>query len=251
MKTSLVKQMGAVGGESAALMVLPDVFNAPVQVQETGLPPAPPYVQFMTRKAGSWEDTARAIPGLEPGNAVLFRPTERAVRLSPFRCHFVTGKQYWAQTDDSYKLESVRFEPTDEYTEYVDSVLLLYVGDALIPATCRFRGATCKAAQKMAGALQQAGTPEWGTLSPEHRASLGAPHPFARFFATVSTGAGTARGSGRVFVKADAAISPSGVVEATAVGNAFRDEAFKSALQEIAETYKRRVEEVTEVSGGR
>jgi hypothetical protein len=207
------------------------------------------YIQFMTKKAGVWDDTARAIPGLAPGDAVLFRPDGPPVKLSPFKCHFLTGKHYYARTDDSYTLEHVIAESDDGrtpegYTEFIDSVLLVHVDGGIIPASCRFRGATCNAAKKLSDALKAAASPEWGKLSPEHAASLGAPKPFQRFYGVISTGTGLARGSGRTFVRATAAISPIGAVEGTALAAFLSDPAGNAALGEVAQAYGKRCDEV-------
>lgn len=207
---AVVPFSGLIGMDKALAAVLAGTDNDGSAI----LPGDPPgnFVMFAHPMSKRYPAQAAAIPGLSTFAPVLVAGNERPQRLNPFRCHYLTGWQYWAHVDNDGTLIDISLtKPADrdsKLQETVDTVLLVHTPDGIRAARCRFRSAMTRAVGVMDATLSAAKTAEWGRLSPAHAETLALPLPFQRCVFEITTAAKTSKRSGNQYGVAEAIGGP-------------------------------------------
>src|SRR5690242_13215640 len=110
-------------------------------------------------------------------------------KLNPMKASLLCCKQFWAEVNAAGEVLRTSFEEQPKpFKEHIESVLLVYLEDRIVPANCEFRSTKCPAGKALSDALLEASKPTWADKSPEHKATLAVPEPFLRFFGLVTLG---------------------------------------------------------------
>jgi len=209
------------------------------------------YVTFASpRKTDQWLKFQTLFPGIQDGAQILVRPEPRpSIKLDPFRFHLIAARQFYAEVaDDGVMLRVTWDRPTGQAAaimkEHIDTMLLVYTKDGLVPATCRFKTTKCGAVHKASDTLKLAMTPAWASLGEAYAKSLAAPEPWARFTATVTVQARTARMSGRKYIGANSTITPTAEAEWEAIAAFLNAPENVQALADVQDSFAIRLQEL-------
>lgn len=240
--------------ESNSGIGLPVGFSSPVM--EVGDPLFQPtaYTLFVSQKGQNFGQMMISIPDLQDGDPVLVEgPSAKPVKLNPFRFYLITAFQHFSVVDQTGMILKsttvptyVKEHPEDKWNEHIETVLIAVVrgdeGARLVPCRCTFKTTKCKAAYKALEARKQAENPVlWERLSPEHKASLIATEPWARYTATVTLKRMTSKASGFAYVAADSFIVPTGVADWKLLSEYFREQKNHDACSAMTEAHSKRV----------
>lgn len=242
-----------------------ETLPVPVTSQLPALPAAPecavspyssggvPFIRFASHKSPKWAELSAALPGLHEGDPILcFPEPDDPVKLAPMKFFLWSARGYFAELsesdgeilDASWVEDSLR----PALKEAVDSVILVFVGDRIIPARCTWRTTKCPAVKLAVKARDRAASPEWGKTGPDYAASLAIDQPFARFTTTVSVVERTG-GKGRKYQLANGKISPASVGDYAVLKAMFADPDQRKLFDRIVEGYDRRLAEVAKFAG--
>ena len=215
---------------------------------------ASPYVQFISAKGQTFSEVARRIPDLQDSDPVLIRGADAPpVRLNPMRFHLIAAFQHFSVVDSvgqivksTLDVDFARGDKVEKWLEHVESVIIVCLGDGSVcPARCTFKTTKTNAIHTAIAALNQATDhDEWAKQGPDYRASLAAPHAWARFTATVTLTRGTAKGSGYKYAAAKSFITPTGLADWEALAAAFQDVAFKRVADAVMTRHNARIAEI-------
>lgn len=224
---------------------LPAIFDAKPEIKPRAMAP---YVVFGHPMSPGWGKFVGSYPDAKEGQQFLVQ-NEKVTRLDQFRYSLMTAKQYWAEGDqEGVKAVSLTEKP-HPFKEVIEAVVLVYLGELLIPATVQFRSVKTGAVLPAVKALEQAASPDWAKLSQAHELTLVCQKPFMRFFAEVQLGnMKTSKSSGMRYLPASCVIKPTTAVEWKILAAHFSGEnttAFYAALNEAADTFERRMAELT------
>lgn len=213
------------------------------------LPQEPPgaYVMFAHPMSKKYPLVVSQCPGLKTFDPVLLCGSERPIRLVPFRCHFVTGWQFWGRSDSEGNVEEVSLtKPAGRsgLTEHINAVLLVHTPDGVRAATCRFKVGTAKVGSLMASTLAASKTPEWGSLSPAHRETL-ALKPFMRAVYEVSVSGRTSKSSGNQYAHGEATAAPTTAADVRALGAYFSSPEGAEDFGRVWDAFNRHKDEVS------
>jgi len=214
-----------------------------------------PYVLFVSTKGQTYGQLAQRIRDLQDGDPVLVRDENvPPLKMNPLRFHLIAAFQHFSVVDSmgaivktTFDVETAREDKTQKWLEHVETVILVCLGDGgLCPARMTFKTTKTNAIHTAIAALKDAEDAEkWGSYSAEHKASLVAPTPYARFTATVTLKRGTAKSTGFNFVAANSFITPTGLADWQTIGAAFKDETFCKLCEAVYRRHKDRVGEIT------
>ena len=224
---------------------LPAMFEAPVQVDARS---TCPYVTFAHPLSKLWGKIVGKYPDVSDGQPFLV-DGDSITKLSPMKYSLMTAKQYWAKGDQE-GLTDVSLSERHDFKENVEAVVLLFVDGRVMPASCQFRSVKTGAIHPMVTALEQAQTPAWADLSPAHKETLVCQKPFMRFYGEVTIlPARTSKSSGYKYTPATVTVKPTAVAEWRVLAEHFNGEsdqskAFYAKLEEAADVFKRRIDEV-------
>jgi len=200
-----------------------------------------PYALFVSTKGKSFASLAARCPGLDDGDPVLVRgPKDKPVKLNPFVFYLVNLFQHFSEVDNQGVIQRTVLAAEEAagdkaLKEHLEAVLIVEERElGLVPCRCTFKTTKTNAARSAYDALKQAtatqdqadelGLVFWGDLSPEHRATLPVPQPWARFKNTVTFRRGTGMASGYPYVAANSFHTPTGVADWKALAAFFADE---------------------------
>jgi hypothetical protein len=217
-------------------------------VTESGDYTKTPYVFFASSKSPQWAALKASIPDVNEMDAVLSLPEpEEPVVLRPFRCFLLAAKQFWGEFNESGELLSASMEKDESFVETIETVLLVQVGQRLIPARCTFRRGMCPAIHTLTRAVKLASSPEWGEKSPEHAATLSIGSSNLRFVATIRSHKRTSKTSGRAYNFAEASIKPTSAADGQMLSRCNEEHA--ALVVAVGESFQRRVAEVEQLAG--
>lgn len=226
-------------------------------VMEVGDPLFQPtaYALFVSQKGQNFGQMMVSIPDLQDGDPVLVEgPNAKPIKLNPFRFYLISAFQHFSVVDQQGTILKstiipayVKEHPEDKWNEHIETVLIAVVrgddGVRLVPCRCTFKTTKCKAAYKALDARKQAENPAlWEKLSPEHKASLIATEPWARFTATVTLKRMTSKSSGFAYVAADSFVVPTGVADWKLLSEYFRDPKNHELCTAMTEAHSKRVQ---------
>lgn len=190
-----------------------------------------------------------AHPGIATGAPVLIHPNNAPpVKLDPFKYMLIAAKQFFCSVDGQGNPVQCVVEPDDAHEkEYIDSLILVFTSDGIIPATCQWRTTKCQAIHGAKDELEfiTQNPDEWAKRSAEHQFASQMPHPYARFTCTVQMQGKTAKGSGLPMQLASAIINPATPGDWKVLQAAFTDnEQVKKYLHDCTEAYKLRLRDI-------
>jgi hypothetical protein len=222
---------------------LPSIFGAPQEDVTTRT--MAPYVSFAHPMAkDTWSKALAANPRAEEGEQYLI-VEGKAVNVTPAKLTPMLVKQFWTEEDQAGNILRTFLSEGPGLRENAEAVVLVYVGDRLVPASMSFKTTKCGAAITLAKALLHAGgvhdgTP-WESLSQDHALTLACPQPFMRLFGHIKTTRRTSKKTGFIYVAAEAVVQPTGAAEWTVLASAFKDPEFNDTLQKVADKHEERM----------
>lgn len=250
------------------LVTLPENLNLPSVFQA----PAPdikgrftsPYVMFGHPMAKEvWPKVLMRYNDAQEGQQFLMGSFDKGAdgkwthvstieRLQPFKYSIVTARQYWSRGDNTGAvLETSLTEKPFPFKEIVEGVILVYLGDKLIPATCQFRSTKTGGIKPMTAALLEAeDAAKWSAKGEAYKLSLVASKPFMRFYGTVSLGnAKTSKRSGNPYIPASCMVHATTAVEWKMLGEHFSDLSWiEGPVTEVSKAFERRIDEVASMA---
>lgn len=204
-----------------------------------------PYVGFVSSKSPNFASLITDLGGVKPEGTPYLGVNGKNVVLSPFRFLIFTGFRSWVSRDNTNKLTGVSFEqPTGKTAlrDNVEAVIWVFSGDTVIPSVTSLRSAKADAATKGLIAVAEAGTASWGEKSPDHKASLIIPQPFARVTVTAHPYNDTAK-SGFAFSGFRPTITPTSAGDFQILTKAMKDPQFQALHEAAMAEYNRRIAE--------
>lgn len=238
-QASLAAQSGAL----AQSMELPAVFSAPpepLKAREWG-----PYVVFAhNQRKDEWAKILRNYPQAQDGD-MFFIDNDAVVKLDVAKLGLICAKQYWVKKDAAGNMVHASFTELPKYNEHVQTVVLVYFDDKVVPANLEFRTTKCGGAKTLSDALIEAASLDWAEKSPAHKETLVCAQPFMRFYGELSLlPQRTSKTSGMLYKPTTCKISPTTVAEWRLLNDLVNSDEAKKQLKMAAETYERRLNEV-------
>lgn len=216
------------------------------------------YVGFASTQSKKWTDQQRA--GIEDGQPFLFHE-KNFIPLDTLEFFLTMGKscqtmmagksgEFIYYTDNMeerqepiiYKGNQVKLEP-----HYV-VLMLVKLGDALIPIKGDFRGTKSGGMENAIRAVEAASNPDWLKLSEAHKATAAFPQPWGRVFHTIGTTRHISKSNGNPYFTADCGSTPASVSEMQLLVSNLKNEDFTNALTDAHENYNKRIEYLLNVN---
>lgn len=239
---SLAEQAGVLSKDVG----LPAVFTAPQQKIESMA--VNPYIAFAhPKRADEWTKLVNTFGQNDVREADMFLITSKRLVKGPLKVTGLCFKQFWAEVNATGEVlrTSLKEQPRP-WKEHIEGVLLVYLEDTIVPANVTFRSTKCPGGKILADALIEAGTPNWGAKSAQHKETLVCAQPFMRFYGELSVGPNrTSRSSGNSYRPCQCNIKPTGVSEWRLLNSFFNDEASKEAMTLAANRYQDRLADMT------
>lgn len=191
--------------------------TAPIAVQSS-IFQLTPYVTFVSPKGQAFASLSVQIPGLGEGDPVLIEQGAPPLKLNPFRFFLTHAYQHWSVVDNIGTIirstedrEVAKENPPGGgyWAEHIETVLFVRLPDRVVPARCTFKTTKTNAAHAAIAGLELASSPEFGDRSPEHKAALQMPYPWARVVTEVSLSTRTSHSSGFRYTAAKGIVKPS------------------------------------------
>jgi hypothetical protein len=223
---------------------LPEVFQAP-QEPVVGRSLAPYVVFAHPKRSDEWAKLQSQFGVVTEGEMYLVEP-ERATHLQMAKLGWLVGRQFWADANAAGEVQTVSWkEMPRPYKEHVESVVLVYLAERIVPANMLWRSTKCPAAKMLSDALTAAIQPTWGERSPQHKETLVCNQPFMRFYGEVALGPQrTSKSSGMPYRTSTCAVKPTGVSEWRLLKVLCEDASTQKALDDAALRFQTRINEM-------
>jgi hypothetical protein len=216
-----------------------------------------PYVNFMSNKGASFAKAVAHIPDLCDGEPVLIRgEPDVPIVLRPFKFYLLHDAYHFSHVEETGEISESTFDTEKAraagkyFSEHIETVILVCLPTAIVPARCTFKTLKVKASQAAKRGLVDAGGPNWGKLSADHQATLVSPDPRFRFTTTVHLATQTFRGTGRKGVLATGVCKPTSVADWKQVADAFNDPKFCDLLKATVSRFNERMAEIRGLVAG-
>lgn len=217
--------------------------------------PKLPYVAFAHHLMKSFDDVKAAIPGVQADDIILANVDGKAYqKLEQLKIFLVDSAGFFVKRapDSSGKiLTAVKEDPSpgkkDEEgrTEEVESAVLVFYGDRLIPATISWRRAMCRAPKQIADAIAKTyDAAYFGSLSDAHKSALAIPVPFARVNGVVSVSKQQPKRGGTGYRIANAIVTPTTGKDVNTFAAFTHDVDGQVVLDQVLELFNKRVREI-------
>lgn len=246
-KQSLAAQSGALA--AAPKLQMPAIFGQPaedIKGRTFG-----PYVTFAhNKRTDEFKKIIAAIQRAPDEHDMYLMEPDRVTPLPTMKCHWIAGFQRWLLTDESGQnvLDVSSVEKPKPFKEQIEAVLLVYVGDRLVPANVQFRTTKCPAGKVMFEAAKEVMTPEWAAKSEAHKLTLSLDPPY-RFYGVVTVQPPrNPKGGGLPYRPTACDIMPTGANEVAVLSKAGQDvEGFQELLSQAAERYSFRKQQLDQI----
>jgi hypothetical protein len=238
---SLAAQAGALSTVEA--FSLPGVFAAPQQAIVARK--FSPYVVFAhPKRADEWAKISARLGNAEEGH-MYFIDGDKVVALEKAKLGWIVGRQYWAEAAPNGDVITVAYEERPKpFKEHVQSVVLCYLDDKVVPCNMAWRSTKCPAAKILADALADCQTPAWADKSAAHKETLVVSQPFGRFFGVVELGPQrSAKSSGLNYRTTVCRIMPTGIAEWKLLEALSKNEKCQEMFTDAARLYESRLAE--------
>jgi hypothetical protein len=214
---------------------------------------AAPYVGFASSKAATWDRLRQLYPKIPEGAPFLGMPGGQFELPGQFKFNLACFKQFWSARNDQYQHERVEFNDPGRHSaldEEFLAVVVVHLGQQLVPAVGFFGRTKAGAVRKSAESLLVAGTSRWAGLSPAHAASVNFPYPFGQFVTTVTMEPRTARATGRQYQLAIGHVRPANLEELDVLTRAINDDDFMGHLDVAMKVFKSRLQDLEGIARG-
>lgn len=209
-----------------------------------------PYVGFLSMKNKKVADIIQAIPGIQESSPFFHDPVEGYKQVNGLRYILLDAYQFWAVRDGDNNVVKATETPQQrggEYTETVETLALVFMGDQLIPVVITFKSGTTPGYHTAKEAVSRASTPEWADKSPDHRIAFdGVPYPKYRVVTSVTTFMAPTQ-KGHKMIKARGNARPISLGEAGLLAKALENPKFQKDLEACRQTLTYRVKTVKAV----
>lgn len=236
------------------------------------------YVGFADVQSKNWPQMQAA--GLEPGDPFMFKDGAYTI-LKPLKFFLVMGDTlrttmegqdgtFTFVTRDletplkdiaaSVEIEGLTGKVLEAALNMRKSILkaephyvcliLVEVGETLVPIKADFRGTKTGAAESAVRAVEFAGTSEWLKQGEAHKVTAAYPHPFGRVWNVVTTMPKTGRTSGNNFFVARCQSKPATVTQMQLLIDHLAEEQFLEDFAEAERNYQGRLEFLDKVATG-
>ena len=225
-------------------LTLPSVFqqaSEPLKSQSWA-----PYVTFAhSNKKDEWQKI-QSKTGVPNEGDMYFIDNDTVVHLPKAKLGWLVGKQVWVQANAGGEVQVATFvEAPFPFREQVESVVLVYLDDRIVPANMTFKTTKCRAAVEMSKALAEASDNKWADKSAAHRETLVSPQPFMRFYAeVVSDPPKPSKSSGMTYRTTSATIKPTSIQEWRLLKALCDNIETSKALEAAAARYQQRLKDL-------
>ena len=223
---------------------LPSIFSAPEPVKARDISP---YVVFAhPKRADEWAKLTAKFGNIAEGSMFLVTSQE-LYELPLAKLGWIHHRQYWASANPAGELLSASWtEMPKPFKEHVESVVLVYLEDKIVPANMSFRSTKCPAAKTMADTFAECQTPKWADKSAAHKETLVCQQAFMRFFGEVQLGPQRiAKSTGLPYRPTQCNVKPTTLTEWRLLKAMIEDENTQKALNAAAERFEWRMKELT------
>lgn len=196
-------------------------------------------------------DIQAQCKGVKPADPILCE-NGKYTKLDPFRFHVLDFRRLWVEREQGKQALNVATEnPGDKaYKEEIHAVILVYVGDRVVPATCVFKSGLCKgvipAINDLLGMRDGAFMSDWARRTPEHTVAAGIALPFARFVVEMTTKQSTSKSSGYKYFDSQSSLPPTNAGDYSVLGQALESE--KDAVAKVQGNFDARVEDLMKLA---
>ncbi len=241
----MAKSLAAQSGALTAPLTLPSVFQAPQERVTSSF--SSPYFTFAhPKRADEWTKIRTKYNDIAEGDMVLVAGGD-VYKFTTAKVGWLCGRQYWAEVSPTGEiLRASMQERPKPYKEHIESVLLVYLDDKIIPANAAFRSTKCPGAKTLADAFIEAGEVSWADRSPAHRETLAATQPFMRFYGELTLSPQrTSKSSGMVYRTTVCSIKPTGTQEWRLLKALCENGDTQKILDDAARRFESRMADVT------
>lgn len=190
------------------------------------------------------------IPNIQEGIPFLLMPKPLPPReLNPAKFMLLQAKQYFCETDSIGNPIQTSYEKRDEWDnggkEYIDTLMLVFTFDGIVPACSQFRTTKCQAIHAAKDELEACMKPEWAGLSAAHQFACQAPYPYMRFTSTIQMGQTTSKKNGKVMHLASGVVNPGTTPEWLMLKAAFdNNEQVQKWMKDATDAYAARCRDI-------
>jgi hypothetical protein len=238
------QSLAAQAGALANPLTLPAVFTEPQSPVKARF--IAPYVVFAhSKRADEFAKIVAKLGSCQEGQMYLVEP-ERVTFMPKAKLGWLCCQQYWAEVSPSGEVMRSAFkEMPSPYKEHVESVVLVYLDDRIVPANMQWRSTKCPAAKVLSDTLALAGVEAWAAISPQHKETLACTAPWMRFYGDVELGPQrTSRKSGLTYRSTVCAVKPTSIPEWRLLKQFCEAESTQKQLDDAAERFSYRLNEV-------
>jgi hypothetical protein len=240
MAKSLAAQAGALSTE----FQLPAAFQT--QPEKLATRALSPYITFAhPKRSDEWTKIVSKFGNINEGDMYLMEK-DNVTALPKAKVGLLCCKQFWAQVNAAGEIQKVSMKEVPyPYKEHIESVLLVYFDDRIVPANVQFRTTKCPAAKSLADALIKASTPEWEKESPAHKETLAISQPFMRFYGEMYLGPQrTSKTNGMPYRPTKCDVKPTSPSEWRLLDAFTKNPDTKKALEDAANRFESRMAEM-------
>ena len=189
--------------------------------------------------------------GVKPADPILCE-NGKFTKLDPFRFHILDYKRLWVEREQGKQALNVATEDPGNraYKEEIHAVILVYVDDRVVPATCVFKSGLCKgvipAINDLIGMRDGAFMSDWARRTPEHNVAAGIALPFARFVVEMSTKQSTSKSTGYKYFDSQSTMPPTNAGDYSILGKALTDA--QDAVAKVQANHDARVQDLLKLA---
>lgn len=229
----------------------PETNNPPATVQTGGLV-LPDYltstngsnlpavaIPEITGYMGWLEETSKNLAacnaaGIQVGEGFI-NDVNQFIRCHPMEFALLKSKSFRTVMEGkemklTYASEDVDDGSNPDAKPHYCCLMLVKVGNKLVPVIGDIRGPKSSAAEKPINAIKSAGTTEWASLSDAHKVSCAFPQPWGRVWARITTSRQISKSNGNPYYRADTVVGPTNATQIQMLIDAFSDEEFVTKM---------------------
>ncbi len=209
-----------------------------------------PYVSFVSVKSEAFATkVAMHYPDLQDGWPLLFCGGDKPIKLDPMKFLLVHMQVHWSSADSNGEIVKSILDPelvdpkNRDVKENLETVLLIYEGNRLVPARCTFRSTKTRAGWIAKQTLDYAkDDATWAKLSPEHQASLAVKDARFRFYTQVKLAFGNvSKSNGFKYTIAGGIPKVTTLEDWKLIKASFEDPAFRKTLDHCISQFQERM----------
>lgn len=199
-----------------------------------------PYVAFASSRSPSWPSLQAA--GIAEGDPYVAADGQYH-EAAPLRFFLVSAaptyytKRNTAGNLVAAKREQVYVGDKPQYEEHYLTLVIVDLGDRMVPAKAEFIGTKSGAVVPALRAVKQAATPEWAGLSATHKLTAAFSVPFGRVSCIATTAPRTSKSSGNRYFAGVGSAGPATLDQMQRLNAAFADPTFQALAGAAKESF--------------